>query len=72
VLKLRWISITGCPDLLVIRTGGRVLWVEVKSDYGRLRGMQRWFHSKLQSYQHEVITLRPRGFDAFKEKYSAT
>ena len=39
----------GVPDRLVILPGGRVWFVEVKTDGGRVRPLQRWWQKKLRA-----------------------
>ena len=39
----------GVPDRLVLLPGGRVWFVEVKQDGGRVRPLQRWWQKKLRA-----------------------
>lgn len=62
VLKLggwtiKLIGTAGIPDRLVMLPGGRVVFVELKTDIGRLSKIQKAVHTKLLDLGCEVITL---------------
>ena len=44
----------GMPDRLVLLPEGRVLWVELKTDNGRLEEIQKLQHKRLRDLGHEV------------------
>ena len=48
----------GAPDLCVCLSGGEVLWIEVKSDNGRLSQDQLAFAGKLRALKHNYILAR--------------
>lgn len=47
----------GIPDRLVMLPGGRVVFVELKTDVGRLSKIQKAVHRKLVDLGCEVLTL---------------
>lgn len=49
-LWLKWISpgAAGVPDRILIAPGGRVVFVELKQETGRLSNLQRWFRDQLR------------------------
>lgn len=47
----------GMPDRLVLLKGTRVVWVELKTDGGRLSELQRYRHAELRKLGHEVAVL---------------
>lgn len=49
---------SGAPDLLVIRPRGEVLWMEVKTDKGKLTDLQFKFHENLQIRNHACAVVR--------------
>ena len=58
----------GVPDILAARNG-RVLFIELKSETGRLSADQAaWFAEfPLVTYTFTALVLRPSGYDAFLE-----
>lgn len=48
----------GVPDLVVIRPRGEVLWLEVKTNVGKVSDAQFAFHSKLMGLDHRVAVVR--------------
>lgn len=48
----------GVPDRIVILPGGRVVFVELKTEIGRLSNIQRWQISELQARGAEVRVLK--------------
>jgi len=49
---------SGAPDLCVVIPKGRVLWLEVKADKGRVSDAQLAFHLQLQARGHDVAVVR--------------
>ena len=47
----------GMPDRLVLLPEGRVLWVELKTDNGRLEEIQKLQHKRLRDLGHEVVVV---------------
>lgn len=39
----------GVPDRIVLLPGGRVWFIEIKTDKGRVRPLQRWWQKKLRA-----------------------
>lgn len=58
-LCLKWVSpgYSGVPDRIVFLPGGRVYFVELKQDRGRLGARQKYVHKQLKAVGREVITL---------------
>jgi hypothetical protein len=48
----------GAPDLVVVVPGGRVLWLEVKAEKGRVSDAQLKFHLDLQARSHDIAVVR--------------
>ena len=48
----------GTPDLMVISPYGKITWIEVKTEYGKLSNVQQNMHARLRSYGQEVIVAR--------------
>lgn len=48
----------GVPDLVVILPAGQVLWLEVKSEKGRVSDAQFAFHTRLNGLGHRVGVVR--------------
>ena len=55
----------GVPDRIVITPAGRVVFVELKADTGRLAKMQKWQRSELEKRGADVRVLF--GMDAVKD-----
>lgn len=55
---------TGVPDRLIITPTGKVIFVELKTDAGRLSKMQQWQIGQMQMRGADVRVLR--GMDAVK------
>lgn len=47
----------GMPDRLALLPGGRVLWVELKTDGGRLSDLQLYRHHWLARLGHDVRVI---------------
>ena len=47
----------GMPDRVVLLPDGRVLWVELKTDNGRLEEIQKVQHKKLRDFGHRVVVI---------------
>lgn len=54
----------GVPDRIVITPAGRIIFVELKADFGRLANIQKWQRSVLESHNAEVRVLK--GWSAAK------
>ncbi len=50
--------VPGIPDLAVMLPEGKVLWIEVKSEKGKLSPNQTAFHERLRGLEHDVIVAR--------------
>ena len=50
----------GMPDRIVLLPGGRVVWVELKTDNGRLEEIQKLQHRKLENQGHAVAVIWSR------------
>lgn len=62
----RWFSTglpEGFPDLLVLTSDGRTIYVECKTKVGRARQAQKDLHEVLRKYNH--VVLMPRSLDDF-------
>ena len=55
----------GVPDRIVITPAGVVWFVELKTDYGRLKRLQEWQKSELEKRGANVRVIR--GWEAVKE-----
>ena len=49
---------SGVPDRIVLLPGGRVVFVELKTETGRLSPLQAAVHRQFRSYGMDVRTLR--------------
>ena len=47
----------GMPDRVILLPGQRVLWVELKTEGGRLAKLQRYRHLELSKQGHNVCTV---------------
>lgn len=50
----------GMPDRLIILPDERVLWVELKTDNGRLEEIQKLQHKRLRDLGHKVSVVWSR------------
>lgn len=50
----------GIPDRVVLLHGGRVFFVELKADGGRLRDVQKLWHERAAERGTEVVVLAGR------------
>lgn len=48
----------GVPDRIVITPAGRTVYIELKTEVGRLAAIQRWQHDELRKRGAEVRTLK--------------
>ena len=55
----------GVPDRLIITPGGRVIFVELKTDVGRLAKIQKWQRGEMEKRGADCRVLY--GMDAVKE-----
>ena len=49
--------VNGMPDRLVLLPGRRVMWVELKTDNGKLSEVQRYQHKVLENLGQEVVVV---------------
>ena len=49
--------VNGMPDRLVLLPGRQVLWVELKTDNGKLSEIQRYQHEILRGLGQEVVVV---------------
>lgn len=54
----------GVPDRIVITPAGRTVYVELKTEVGRLAAIQKWQHEELRKRGADVRTLK--GLDQVK------
>ena len=54
----------GVPDRIVITPGGRVIFVELKTMFGRMANIQRWQHYELEKRNADVRVVK--GLDEMK------
>ena len=47
----------GVPDRIVLAPGGRVVFVELKTETGRLTKLQKWTHGEMRKRGVEVRVL---------------
>lgn len=47
----------GVPDRIVVLPGGRVIFVELKTEIGRMANIQKWQRGRLQERSADVRTL---------------
>lgn len=59
-MKLVSPSNDGVPDRLVLLPGGRVIFVELKTDTGRLSTLQEFVHGRLRRLGMDVQVLYGR------------
>lgn len=48
----------GVPDRIVITPAGRTVYVELKTEVGRLAAIQKWQHEELRKRGADVQTLK--------------
>jgi hypothetical protein len=65
--SVAWRSDPGYPDLTCVNTlqRGRTLWVELKTERGKLSAAQESWRDDLLAAGHEWRLVRPSDFDAF-------
>lgn len=56
-VKLYALSLTGLPDRMVLMPGGRIWFVELKSERGKLSAMQSFVHRFLRNLGFKVEVL---------------
>ena len=54
----------GVPDRIVITPAGRTVYVELKTEVGRLAAIQKWQHEEMRKRGADVRTLK--GLDLVK------
>lgn len=59
-LCLKFVSpgCAGVPDRIIILPGGRVVFVELKTEYGQLRNLQRYYIDELRERGADVRVLK--------------
>ena len=55
----------GVPDRIVITSGGRTIYVELKTEVGRLSKLQKWQRSELEKRGADIRVLK--GLDQVKQ-----
>lgn len=50
--------IAGIPDLTILLPNGKTIFIEVKTDKGRVSPVQKQMHEQLQLLGHEVLVVR--------------
>jgi len=55
----------GVPDRIVITPGGRTIYVELKTEVGRLSNLQKWQRSELEKRGADIRVLK--GLDQVKQ-----
>lgn len=55
----------GVPDRIVITPGGKTIYIELKTEIGRLASIQKWQIAEMRKRGADVRTLK--GWDAVKE-----
>lgn len=63
----KWTSpnLPGVPDRIVILPRGRIIFVELKTEFGRIANIQKWYISELEKRGADVRVLK--GKDAVDE-----
>ena len=51
-------NLPGVPDRIVILPGGRVIFVELKTEVGRLANIQKWIISEMQKRGADVRVIK--------------
>lgn len=51
-------NLPGVPDRIVIMPGGRVIFVELKAETGRLANIQKWVISEMQARGADVRVIK--------------
>ena len=59
-LCLKFVSpgCAGVPDRIIVLPGGRVIFVELKTEYGSLRNLQRYYIGELRERGADVRVLK--------------
>jgi hypothetical protein len=50
----------GVPDRIVLLPGGRVWFIEIKTDKGRVRPLQRWWQRRLRDVGIPSLIIKGR------------
>ena len=64
VIKIIRASVAGYPDLQLTHPDRPTIYIEVKSNTGRLSPIQKYRHEELEAKGFKVITSRPADFDS--------
>lgn len=51
-------NLPGVPDRIVIMPGGRIIFVELKTETGRLANVQKWVISEMQARDADVRVIK--------------
>lgn len=51
-------NLPGVPDRIVIMPGGRIIFVELKTETGRLANIQKWVISEMQARGADVRVIK--------------
>lgn len=62
-------NLPGVPDRIVILPGGRVIFVELKTEIGRLQNIQKWIIEEMRKRDADVRVIRgwPEAKDFLQE-----
>ena len=60
VRKVQWIGVTGAPDRVVLLSGFRMFWVELKAPHGKVSMRQIREHRMLRDHGQIVHVLRSK------------
>jgi hypothetical protein len=71
-LKFTSPGMPGVPDRIIVTADGRVMFIELKTETGRLAGIQRWVIGELQKRGADVRVLKGKHAvdDFLKEVFS--
>lgn len=61
-------SVAGLPDRIVLLPYGRLVFVELKQERGRVRPIQTAIHGKLRQLGFDVRVIRPSRAKAFYQE----
>ena len=64
-IKLSSPGNAGVPDRLIILPGGRLIFVELKAETGRLTALQTWTIQRMEQFGVDIRVLK--GLEAVKE-----
>jgi len=66
-LCYKWVSpnLPGVPDRIVVTPDGRTIYIELKTEVGRIANIQKWVHSEMLKRHADVRVLK--GLQAVKD-----